>query len=54
MGQGSYQNTGYDLDFLQKHIKTIIKFQALFRGHLARRHTAFIMNSRRVSYDQYF
>lgn len=26
-----------------------MKFQALFRGHLARKHTAFIMNSRRVS-----
>lgn len=38
-----------DMNYLKKHIFTIVKFQALFRGHLARKHTAFIMNSRRVS-----
>jgi len=37
------------MEYLLKHMPMIIKVQARFRGFLARRQTAFIMNSRRVS-----
>ena len=44
-------NEPLSLDMLQKNLKFIIKLQALFRGHMARKHTAFIMNSRRVTME---
>ena len=40
-------------DFLAQNVHTIIKFQALFRGFLARRNTAFIMNQKRAD-SRYF
>ena len=37
------------MDYWKNNLHLIVKFQALFRGHLARRNTAFIMKSKRVS-----
>ena len=53
-GRGSGQTAGgqMDLAHFAKHVHLIVKFQALFRGHLARRNTAFIMKSKRVSLSQ--
>jgi len=42
-----------DINFLKKNIHFIIKLQAIFRGHMARKNTAFIMNSRRAD-SRYF
>lgn len=55
MGHYGGQTSGNSLDmgFYAKHINLIVKFQALFRGHLARRNTAFIMKSKRAD-SRYF
>ena len=50
---GSGHGQAFDMSFYAKHINLIVKFQALFRGHLARRNTAFIMKSKRVSFINY-
>jgi len=42
-----------DLKDLQKHIHLVVKLQSLFRGHMARKNTSFIMNSRRAD-SRYF
>lgn len=51
--QGYQNHESMDLASLSQHTVTIVKFQALFRGFLARRNTAFIMNQKRAD-SRYF
>jgi len=41
------------MQWLQTHVNLIVKIQAVFRGHIARRNTAFILKSKRAD-SRYF